>query len=638
MLVLAGGVEPVFLDLIKDGQTVLSESIEIAQGRGERTDRPAARAVRHGRPACVSLRAGGAAGPAVAGHPHPPGPRAVDQDDIGPSRIPAGRAGLADLRDDRRARQAGAGAISLAAVDEAVFGVLDRRPGLERTFFTLEQELLKPVYEIKDWSPDEAEAGDLVRAAPPADRVALRTGAVRPHGPRARGAARRSRAALGNDPEISDRPSACSTPRLGAARRIRRLPADSSPSFARAAGPHSLVLSSYPEKLREIESIQRKAFDLIGSGVGRPHRSRPWPEGSSGRSASVKTLIEILIIVLILGVLIALLLPAVQSAREAARRAQAVNDLKQLGLAAAAPAGRRGSPRRIRPRPPELPRDLALASRADHRRPGPRRPGRSIWPTRSPPGASRWAPSRPTEAWAPRKSSIRVFQPFFVDVDLPSALTRGDEIGIPVVVSNYLDKPQTVSLVLPGRPLVRAAGEDRRAIGRAQAQRSPIGAFPHPGQGRSAITRSRSRRGASERGVADAVRRPIEVVPDGRRVEQLASGTLQRPAEVDLAAPEDAIPGQRAGDRQDLPVELQPARRGPGRDLPAPVWLLRADLVDDLSQRPGPGLPATDRQERAAGRGQGAAVHPPGLPAARQLRGRRRRVRLVRPSPRQPHA
>ena len=37
VLVLAGGVEPVFLDLIKDGQTVLSDSIAVAQGRGDRT-------------------------------------------------------------------------------------------------------------------------------------------------------------------------------------------------------------------------------------------------------------------------------------------------------------------------------------------------------------------------------------------------------------------------------------------------------------------------------------------------------------------------------------------------------------------------------------------------------------------------
>src|SRR5262249_42029017 len=47
----------------------------------------------------------------------------------------------------------------------------------------------------------------------------------------------------------------------------------------------------------------------------------------------------------------------------------------------------------------------------------------------------------------------------------------------------------------------------------------------------------------SERGVSDAVRRPIEVVPDGHRVERVASGVLQGRAEVELAAPKHAIPG-----------------------------------------------------------------------------------------------
>jgi hypothetical protein len=47
---------------------------------------------------------------------------------------------------------------------------------------------------------------------------------------------------------------------------------------------------------------------------------------------------------------------------------------------------------------------------------------------------------------------LRVFQDFFVDIDLPVALTQNDEVAFPVAVYNYLKEPQTVKLDLQPEP------------------------------------------------------------------------------------------------------------------------------------------------------------------------------------------
>ena len=137
------------------------------------------------------------------------------------------------------------------------------------------------------------------------------------------------------------------------------------------------------------------------------------------------------------------------------------------------------------------------------------------------------------------EAGIKVFQPFFVELNLPVSLTRGDEVSVPVVVYNYLDKPQTVELTL-------AAGDWFDSPDGA-AKKIELG----PREVRSTSYRLRVKTvgkhalqvTAKGGELSDAVRRQVEVVPDGRRVEEVTNGTLGQPGELTLTVPESAIEG-----------------------------------------------------------------------------------------------
>jgi uncharacterized protein YfaS (alpha-2-macroglobulin family) len=135
---------------------------------------------------------------------------------------------------------------------------------------------------------------------------------------------------------------------------------------------------------------------------------------------------------------------------------------------------------------------------------------------------------------------LRVVKPFFVDFNLPVSLTRNDEVSVPVVVHNYTDKPQAVTLTLtdgdwfsrsggPESPLVVEPGKVAAVHYRLTAKRA--GTF---------VLEVR----ADGQGVADALKRNIEIVPDGRRIDfPPVNGTLDWPAVVPLTVPDKVIDG-----------------------------------------------------------------------------------------------
>ncbi|MDP1560006.1 MAG: MG2 domain-containing protein, partial [Pirellulaceae bacterium] len=152
--VLATGNDPVFVDLLKDGQSLGSRMIEVGNGFGElEIDLPIDLS---GTVQIVAFRANPSGFPVRR-------TRMVLVEPAKQLRIeatldqaeyrPGGRAKIQfQLRDE--AGQPKPGALSLHAVDEAVYAVLGQRTNMEQAFFMLEQESLKPIFSrFPAWSP-----------------------------------------------------------------------------------------------------------------------------------------------------------------------------------------------------------------------------------------------------------------------------------------------------------------------------------------------------------------------------------------------------------------------------------------------------------------------------------------------------
>jgi uncharacterized protein YfaS (alpha-2-macroglobulin family) len=61
-------------------------------------------------------------------------------------------------------------------------------------------------------------------------------------------------------------------------------------------------------------------------------------------------------------------------------------------------------------------------------------------------------------------ADVRVFQDFFVDLDLPPVITQHDELSVPVAVYNYLATPQRVTLTLEDGRWFTRSGEATQTI------------------------------------------------------------------------------------------------------------------------------------------------------------------------------
>jgi len=147
--------------------------------------------------------------------------------------------------------------------------------------------------------------------------------------------------------------------------------------------------------------------------------------------------------------------------------------------------------------------------------------------------------STPRGALGSATSSIKVFQDFFTDIDLPVTLTQGDRVSIPVAVYNYSGTKGAVGLHLQPADWFTLTEDvadktidvDSGRVGGSQftIQAKRIGKFK--------LTLS-----ARMGGRADIVIREIEVVPDGREQSLVFNGRLESAVQHAVNFPAAAIP------------------------------------------------------------------------------------------------
>lgn len=148
-------------------------------------------------------------------------------------------------------------------------------------------------------------------------------------------------------------------------------------------------------------------------------------------------------------------------------------------------------------------------------------------------------------------AGLRVFQDFFIDLDLPVALTVGDEISVPVGVFNYLTETQTVRLELEQADWFELLDEPVKEIEIAANDITVvyfrIRALDF-GQQALKVTAWGSR-------MSDAIQKEVRVHPNGKQVNLSYSDRLEAGAPVrqTVFLPAEAIPGT-----QKLLVKIYP--------------------------------------------------------------------------------
>lgn len=139
-------------------------------------------------------------------------------------------------------------------------------------------------------------------------------------------------------------------------------------------------------------------------------------------------------------------------------------------------------------------------------------------------------------------SALKVFQDFFVDLDLPVTLTQGDRISIPVAIYNYSDSSGEVNLQLKAEDWFSLVDDTPEKSAKLDSARVGSSQFTIEAKriGKFKLTLSAQMNGGARR--ADIVVRDIEVIPNGREQNLVFNGRLENRVQHRVEFPPNSIP------------------------------------------------------------------------------------------------
>ena len=574
----AGAVTDAYLDVTRDGQTVLVASVPVPDGAGHYSfeldpSMTGTLAVS----AYVLSERGEYTRDARVVYVEDPGALALDIQLDKDSYRPAETARVDVTVTDQAGRPVRT-ALGIQVVDEAVFALQEARPGLLKLFFALEEELLKPSYQIgRGFGATLGQLIGVAAAAAPAERAALQddaAAAVAAQGdvslPRAAASTRaeeraRVTAAMNEYGNLAQAKvaakmqtgDACKYWNSG--RQSQALLEGVRKTFRRDAwgtrprltdeGGQILVASAGPDTRFETWDdasfvvgywqvcpqpvVETAVRFRRGDGMRGAELAEALPMAMPGRAANGAGGLDM--------ANMAVKKLAAEKPRETTGDAGDDEDGDSGG--AAAPRVRQWFPETL------FVEDCLITDEA----------GRASLDIPLADSITTWrmsavgsdAKGRIGGADAP----LTVFQDFFVDVDFPVFLTRGDEVTFPVAVYNYLDEDQTVTITIEDAPWFELLGDAEHVLDLGPGE---VSGLSIPVRVKDAGWHALLVTGQGSKGLADAVRRTVEVRPDGREVTSATGGTFngedQRDAvSVDLSFPADTVPGSRKAMIQILP-------------------------------------------------------------------------------------